>query len=163
MVKFTSLSLSLPPSLPPSLFPPPPPGQMLQGAEPITIQGYTAWNCLVRKIAQHGFPLTFRDTTISILYRPRVPVGLEDVSKYPDLVMELLRRGYTDDDVRKVVGKNLLRAMKRMEQVGFQLGPVVLVPLVGLQISCSKFARFIFFQYYKLSPNSLKSLCNSTQ
>ena len=85
-------------------------------------------------------------------------MGLEDVSKYPDLVMELLRRGYTDDDVRKVVGKNLLRAMKTMEQVGFQLGPVALVPLVGLQISCPEFARFIFSQYYKLSPNSLRSL-----
>ncbi|MCA1560965.1 MAG: membrane dipeptidase [Acidobacteria bacterium] len=38
-----------------------------------------------------------------------VPVGLEDVSKYPDLTAELLRRGYKDDEVKKVLGLNVLR------------------------------------------------------
>jgi len=41
-----------------------------------------------------------------------VPVGLEDVSKFPDLIAELLRRGWSDadvkKDVRKVAGLNVL-------------------------------------------------------
>ncbi|KAK3745591.1 hypothetical protein QZH41_016233, partial [Actinostola sp. cb2023] len=48
---------------------------------------------------------------------PRVPTGLEDVSKYPDLIEELLRRGYSDEDVKKVAGTNLIKAMKKMEQI----------------------------------------------
>ena len=47
----------------------------------------------------------------------RVPVGLEDVSTYPKLVEELLRRGYSDEEASKVVGKNLITAMEKMEQV----------------------------------------------
>ena len=34
-----------------------------------------------------------------------VVVGLEDVSTYPQLIAELLRRGYTDDDIKKIVGR----------------------------------------------------------
>jgi len=45
------------------------------------------------------------------------PVGLEDVSKYPALTAELLRRGYSDADVRKVLGQNLLRVMREAERV----------------------------------------------
>lgn len=49
------------------------------------------------------------------------PEGLEDVSKYPALVAELLRRGYADADVEKIVGRNLLRAMRAAEQVAARL------------------------------------------
>jgi membrane dipeptidase len=45
------------------------------------------------------------------------PEGLEDVSKLPNLTYELLRRGYTDRDVRKVLGENLLRVMVECERV----------------------------------------------
>ena len=41
-----------------------------------------------------------------------LPDGLEDVSGFPRLLAELLRRGYTDDDVRKVAGGNVLRVMR---------------------------------------------------
>ncbi len=47
----------------------------------------------------------------------QVVLGLEDVSTYPDLLAELLRRGYSDEDVRKIAGKNILRVLKRAEQV----------------------------------------------
>lgn len=50
-----------------------------------------------------------------------VPAGLEDVSRYPDLLAELMRRGYSDDDIRKVAGLNVLRALKRAEDVAAQL------------------------------------------
>jgi membrane dipeptidase len=46
-----------------------------------------------------------------------LPVGLEDVSTYPALVVELLRRGYSDEDVRKILGKNVLRVMREAERV----------------------------------------------
>ena len=40
---------------------------------------------------------------------PTTPKGLEDVSKYPDLVAELLTMGVSDENVAKVVGLNILR------------------------------------------------------
>ena len=45
------------------------------------------------------------------------PDGLEDVSTFPRLTAELLRRGYTDEDVKKVLGLNLLRVMRAAEAV----------------------------------------------
>jgi membrane dipeptidase len=45
-----------------------------------------------------------------------VPVGLADVSEYPNLVAELLRRGFSEDDVRKVLGGNLLRVWRAVEE-----------------------------------------------
>ena len=46
-----------------------------------------------------------------------VVVGLEDVSTYPALTAELLKRGYKDDDIRKILGLNVLRVMKHAEKV----------------------------------------------
>jgi len=43
--------------------------------------------------------------------------GLEDVSTYPALVAELLRRGYKDAEIRKIAGQNILRVMRRAEAV----------------------------------------------
>jgi membrane dipeptidase len=48
-------------------------------------------------------------------------VGLEDVSKYPDLFAELARRGWSDDDLRKLAGENLLRVIRHAEQVAARL------------------------------------------
>jgi membrane dipeptidase len=50
-----------------------------------------------------------------------VPEGLEDVSKYPSLTAELLRRGYTDGDIRKILGLNVLRVMREAEKVSMKL------------------------------------------
>ena len=46
-----------------------------------------------------------------------VVAGLEDVSKYPDLTAELLKRGYSDQDVKKIIGLNVLRVMRQAEKV----------------------------------------------
>ena len=43
------------------------------------------------------------------------PTGLEDVSTFPALTAELLRRGYTELEVKKVLGLNLLRVMRAAE------------------------------------------------
>jgi membrane dipeptidase len=45
----------------------------------------------------------------------QVPVGLEDVAKFPDLIAELLRRGWSDQDVKKVAGLNALRVLRAAE------------------------------------------------
>jgi membrane dipeptidase len=47
--------------------------------------------------------------------------GLEDVSKYPALFAELSRRGWSEGDLRKLAGENVLRAMRRAEVVAGQL------------------------------------------
>ncbi len=44
-----------------------------------------------------------------------VPVGLEDMSKFPDLIAELLRRGWSEQDVKKVAGLNALRVLRAAE------------------------------------------------
>lgn len=46
----------------------------------------------------------------------QVVFGLEDTSTYPDLMAELLRRGYSDDDIRKIAGRNILRVLKKAEE-----------------------------------------------
>lgn len=46
-----------------------------------------------------------------------VPAQLEDVSTYPRITQGLLDRGYSDADIRKILGGNLLRAMRKAEQV----------------------------------------------
>lgn len=46
-----------------------------------------------------------------------MPRGLEDVSRYPALLAELFRRGYTEREVAGVAGLNLLRVMRRAEAV----------------------------------------------
>jgi membrane dipeptidase len=47
--------------------------------------------------------------------------GLGDVTRYPYLFAELLRRGYSDEDVMKIAGRNHLRALRRMEKVAAEL------------------------------------------
>ena len=53
-----------------------------------------------------------------------VPVGLEDVSKFPDLIAELLRRGWSEQDVSKVAGLNALRVLRAAERVAAGLRDV---------------------------------------
>jgi len=48
-------------------------------------------------------------------------VGLEDVSKFPDLFAELSRRGWSEADLRKLAGENLLRVLKQAETVSARL------------------------------------------
>jgi membrane dipeptidase len=50
-----------------------------------------------------------------------LPIGLKDVSSYPALVEGLLRRGYTEDDIRKILGGNLLRAWRDVEAVAARM------------------------------------------
>jgi membrane dipeptidase len=49
------------------------------------------------------------------------PVGLSDVSMYPALFAELIHRGWSDEDLEKLAGENILRALERAEQVAAQM------------------------------------------
>jgi membrane dipeptidase len=49
------------------------------------------------------------------------PSGLDDVSTFPALTAELLRRGYSDADVKKVLGLNMLRVMRAAEAAAARL------------------------------------------
>jgi len=50
-----------------------------------------------------------------------MPEGMEDASKLPKITEALLRKGYSDDDIRKILGGNLLRVMEQNEKVSREL------------------------------------------
>ncbi|MEX0927907.1 MAG: dipeptidase [Balneolales bacterium] len=50
-----------------------------------------------------------------------VPAGLEDVTTYPNLFAELLRRGYDEEDLKKIAGLNALRVMREAEDIAERL------------------------------------------
>jgi membrane dipeptidase len=52
---------------------------------------------------------------------PNAPTGLDGVDKFPALLQELARRGWSDADLAKVAGGNLLRAMAQAESVSARL------------------------------------------
>ncbi len=49
------------------------------------------------------------------------PEGLEDVSKFPAITEELVRRGYSDPDIVKILGGNILRVMEGAQEVARRL------------------------------------------
>ena len=55
---------------------------------------------------------------------PPGPIGLEDVSTYPALLIELLKRGYSDSDIAKVAGLNILRVMQDVESAAAHIRTV---------------------------------------
>jgi len=64
---------------------------------------------------------------------PPGPVGLEDVSSYPALFVELLKRGYSDDDIAKIAGGNILRVMRDAELVAERIAKQRLPSMVTIQ------------------------------
>lgn len=52
---------------------------------------------------------------------PDLPKGLEDVSTYPALLAELARRGWSDENLKKLAGLNLFRVLRANERVALQL------------------------------------------
>jgi membrane dipeptidase len=50
-----------------------------------------------------------------------MPEGMEDCSKLPKITEALLRKGYSEDDIRKILGGNTLRVMEQVERVSREL------------------------------------------
>jgi membrane dipeptidase len=48
---------------------------------------------------------------------PSLPVGMEDIAQLPNLTYEFLKRGYSEKDIRKILGENFLRAFAEAERV----------------------------------------------
>jgi membrane dipeptidase len=68
------------------------------------------------------------------------PVGLEGVDRYPSLLQELMRRGWTDREIAKLAGENLLRVLAAVEAVSVKLhrtGPGSSATIVELDGSAS--------------------------
>ena len=80
---------------------------------------------------------------------PTTPEGLDDVSSYPDLVAELLERGVSDEDAAKVVGGNLLRVWKDVDEVALKLQaagePVLEDDLPSLRSASASLDRFPYY------------------
>ncbi|MTI40467.1 dipeptidase [Fulvivirga lutimaris] len=94
------------------------------------VQRYTAENPLftdVKKVADHidhvveiagidhvGFGSDYDGVGDSL------PIGLKDVSAFPNLIFELLKRGYTDADIEKICSKNVFRVWEEVEKFASQ-------------------------------------------
>ena len=52
---------------------------------------------------------------------PDTPKGMEDVSKLPAIREELKRRGYSEPDIRKILGDNFMRVFAEVERIGKEL------------------------------------------
>jgi membrane dipeptidase len=50
-----------------------------------------------------------------------MPEGMDDVSKLPKITEALLKRGYSEKDVEKILGGNLLRVMEQVERVSKEM------------------------------------------
>lgn len=50
-----------------------------------------------------------------------LPKGLKDASQLPNLILELLERGYSEDDIAKIAGGNLLRVWRAVEQISTEM------------------------------------------
>ncbi|XP_013849644.1 dipeptidase 1 isoform X1 [Sus scrofa] len=87
----------------------------------------------------------------------RVPLGLEDVSKYPDLVAELLRRQWTEAEVRGALADNLLRVFEAVEQASnhAQVPGEEPIPLGQLEASCRTNYGYSAAPSLHLPPGSL--------
>ncbi len=56
---------------------------------------------------------------------PSLPIGMEDISKLPNITYELLKRGYSEQDIRKILGENFLRAFAEVERVSHKMSPTI--------------------------------------
>lgn len=50
-----------------------------------------------------------------------LPEEIEDVTGYPNIIYELLKRGYSEEDIEKICGKNLIRVWQQVEQIAKQI------------------------------------------
>ncbi|HVH71176.1 MAG TPA: membrane dipeptidase, partial [Candidatus Dormibacteraeota bacterium] len=50
-----------------------------------------------------------------------MPYGMEDASKLPKITDDLLKRGYSEGDLKKILGENTLRVMAEVERVSQEL------------------------------------------
>ena len=52
-----------------------------------------------------------------------MPIGMEDVTHLPQITQALLDRGYSDSDIKKILGENTLRVMAECERISREMQP----------------------------------------
>jgi membrane dipeptidase len=50
-----------------------------------------------------------------------MPIGMEDVTHLPQITDALMKRGYSDSDIRKILGENTLRVLAEVQRVSHNL------------------------------------------
>jgi membrane dipeptidase len=80
----------------------------------------------------------------------RLPVGLDDVASYPNLIAELIRRRMDEKTIAGLLGKNLLRVWRRVEQYRDSQvnGGLVLEDFQHLEKQCAVAGEFLTIQSY---------------
>lgn len=90
---------------------------------PETVKANVTLHQVVRHIRHIGELIGYDHVGIGTDYDgiSETPKGLEDVSKFPDLIAELLRQGVKEKDVKKIAGRNVLRVWKEADEVAKKL------------------------------------------
>ena len=98
------------------------PGNSTSGL-PETVPANVTLNQVVRHIKHIGELIGYDHVGIGTDYDgiEATPAGLEDVSKFPNLIAELLRQGVSDKDAAKIAGGNVLRVWKEADAVAKKL------------------------------------------
>jgi len=50
-----------------------------------------------------------------------MPIGMEDVTHLPEITDALLKKGYSESDIRKILGENTLRVLAEVQRVSQSL------------------------------------------
>lgn len=93
------------------------------GELPVEVPGEATLGQVVRHVRHIGELIGYEYVGIGTDYdgMDATPEGLEDVSKFPELVAEMLRQGVSEEDVVKVVGGNVLRVWGEADEVAAKL------------------------------------------
>lgn len=98
------------------------PGKMPEDL-PEDVPANATLNQVVRHIMHIGELIGYDHVGIGTDYDgiESTPTGLEDVSKFPDLIAELLRQGVSDENAAKIAGRNVLRVWAEADKVAKEL------------------------------------------
>jgi membrane dipeptidase len=97
------------------------------GKSPSDLPEYVPANATIKQVVKHikhiGDLIGYDHVGIGTDYDgiDKTPTGLEDVSKFPDLIAELLKQGVSDHDAAKVAGRNILRVWAEADKVAKEL------------------------------------------
>jgi membrane dipeptidase len=99
--------------------------QMAEEEKQATAEGklpHVSWERIVEHI-DHAVKLSGADHVGlgSDFDGATMPEGMEDCSKLPKITEALLRKGYSEDDIRKILGGNTLRVMEQVERVSREM------------------------------------------
>jgi len=96
-----------------------PNGTAIPGALPTRYEPNVTLSQVVNHIRHIGDLIGYQHVGIGSDFDgvPFAVAGLEDVSKFPNLVVEMLKQGITEEDVHGIVGGNLLRVWRKMDRV----------------------------------------------